>query len=222
MDNAMGPEPTVRYCGREFTAFQLEEVRSIIASPSFPTRHAISREVCRRLGWFKPDGGLKDMSCRVALLRMHADGRIQLPPARRSSPHAWTLTCTPAGDPQPVLEGTRGDLGRIELVQVRGRPLSGLWNELIARYHYLGYKPLPGAQIRYLAYAGSRPLAALGFGAAAWRVYDRDAYIGWSDEQRQAHLHLVVNHARFLVLPGIATSCPPHYMSWGTSICSVA
>ncbi len=44
----------------------------------------------------------------------------------------------------------------------------GLWNEFIHRYHDLGYKPLPGAQLRYCAYSGKTPLALLGFGAAAW------------------------------------------------------
>ena len=53
--------------------------------------------------------------------------------------------------------------------------------------------------MRYLVYAADRLLAALGFGAAAWRVYDRDAFIGWSDEQRAARSHRVVNLARFLI-----------------------
>ena len=26
---------------------------------------------------------------------------------------------------------------------------SRLWNEFVQRYHYFGYKPLPGAQLRY-------------------------------------------------------------------------
>jgi len=34
-------------------------------------------------------------------------------------------------------------------------------------------------------------------------VKPRDRYIGWSSEQRRRHLHLVVNHARFLILPWI-------------------
>jgi hypothetical protein len=33
------------------------------------------------LDWRRGNGGLKDMSCRVALLRMQADGLISLPPA---------------------------------------------------------------------------------------------------------------------------------------------
>ena len=34
---------------------------------------------CRRIGWFKPDGGLKDMMARVTMLAMHRDGLIALP-----------------------------------------------------------------------------------------------------------------------------------------------
>ena len=39
----------------------------------------LSKEFCRRIGWFKPDGGLKDMMARVAMLAMHRDCLIPLP-----------------------------------------------------------------------------------------------------------------------------------------------
>ena len=45
-------------------------------------RHALSREFCRRTGWLKPDGGLKDMMARVTMLAMHRDGVIALLPPR--------------------------------------------------------------------------------------------------------------------------------------------
>ena len=86
----------------------------------------------------------------------------------------------------------------------RTRKDSSLWNELIERYHYLGYNPLPGAQIRYLVFAGSHLPAALGFGAAAWKTAPRDNFIGWTAEQRVRNLHLIVNNARFLILPWVA------------------
>jgi hypothetical protein len=38
---------------------------------------------------------------------------------------------------------------RLELVQTK--KASGLWNEYIDRYLYLGYTKLPGARLRYLA-----------------------------------------------------------------------
>ena len=40
----------------------------------------LSKEVCGMFLWLKPDGKLKDMSCRVAKLRMHEDELIILPP----------------------------------------------------------------------------------------------------------------------------------------------
>ncbi|MEW6585168.1 MAG: hypothetical protein AB1442_06105, partial [Nitrospirota bacterium] len=52
-------------CGRRFTRADLDLIRRIIAADPASWRTKISREVCAALGWFKPDGGLKDMSCRV-------------------------------------------------------------------------------------------------------------------------------------------------------------
>ena len=46
-------------------------------------------------------------------------------------------------------------------------------------------------------------MACLLFGAAAWKVRARDAFIGWSAEQRQERLSLIVNNSRFLILPHV-------------------
>ena len=78
-----------------------------------------------------------------------------------------------------------------------------LWNEYIDRYHYIGFTPFAGAQMRYFVYAGSQVVALLGFSAAAWHLAPRDCFIGWSDEKRKENLHLLVNNARFLILPWV-------------------
>ena len=71
----------MKYCGREFTDFELERIRSLAAEPKM-TRRALSQRICQEFQWHKLDGGLKDMSCRVALLRMQKDNLVQLPPPR--------------------------------------------------------------------------------------------------------------------------------------------
>lgn len=72
------------------------------------------------------------------------------------------------------------------------------------RYHYLGHKTLPGAQLRYFIKSeNGTVLALIGFGASAWKTAPRDQFIGWSKEQREKRLHLIVNNARFLILPWV-------------------
>ncbi len=160
--------------------------------------------VCDLVGWTRPDGQRKDMSCRVAMLRMHRDGLIELPSPRGKNGNGRIRPKqTAAGEPgKPVTESV-GRLGELEFRPVLTRTDSRLWNELIERYHYLGYQPLPGAQLRYLVFGGSRLIAAMGFGASAWKVAPRDKFIGWTAKDRTDKLSLVVNNARFLILPWV-------------------
>ncbi len=79
-----------------------------------------------------------------------------------------------------------------------------LWNEFVARYHYLGFKTLVGAQMRYAVYdRNGWPLTMLGFSTAAWRLAPRYRFIGWTPEKREKNLPLVVDNPRFLILPWI-------------------
>jgi len=50
---------------------------------------------------------------------------------------------------------------------------------------------------------GDQLLAAIGFASSAWKLRSRDRFIDWDDNQRSANLKLVVNNARFLILPWI-------------------
>jgi hypothetical protein len=195
----------MRYCSRDFSAAELDLIRSIIArAQEHPTREAIARTVCQSLAWVKPNGGPKLVTAKVALLRMHRDGIIDLPPPLHGNGNGhWHPQPTSATDPGPLLTGTRRDLGTLTLHRVACRNDSRLWNELIERYHYLGHTPLPGAQIRYLIRSENHLLGAIGMGAAAWKVAPRDRFIGWTPAQREKHLHLVINQARFLILPWV-------------------
>ena len=203
----MSDADVFRYCGRDFTAMQLEQIRNIITEWPSANRAQLSRIVCAELDWKRPDGRLKDMSCRVAMLRMQKDGLLSLPPpTKRNGNGQRYQRRTPQAEPElfqviaPVNE-----LAGLHLVMVQGKcDRSHLWNEFIDRYHYLGYKPLPGAQIRYFAQTDEgQILALLGFGAAAWKAADRDSYIGWCATKRKANLHLIVNNSRFLILPWV-------------------
>jgi len=191
-----------RYCGRDFSEAELTQIRTLIAEDPRRTRAELSRLACQAMHWFKPDGGLKDMSCRVAMLRMQEDGLIQLPPPTRQRPET-RIRISVETDPQTPIQAPVHALPGLQLRLVGTRADSCLWNEFIHRYHYLGFKTLPGAQLRYWVMSGDRLVALLGFGAAAWQCAPRDHFIGWTHEQRQQNLHLIVNNARFLILPWV-------------------
>lgn len=191
-----------RYSGRDFSAEDLALIRALIADHPTCTRADLSRMTCQALDWYKADGGLKEMSCRVAMLRMQDDGLIQLPAPTGKRPESRILF-TEQTAPQAVIEQPANRLAPLQFCSVQSRDQSRLWNQYIHRYHYLGYKTLPGAQMRYFITSRDQFVALLGFGASAWQAAPRDNYIGWSHDQRKAQLHRVVNNARFLILPWV-------------------
>jgi hypothetical protein len=192
-----------RYCGRNFSKQELVVIRQLISENPSATRTVLSRLTCQALDWYKIDGGLKEMSCRVAMLRMQDDGLIKLPAPRHRHRPANKVQFTSATDPQPKINMPVHALPCVQLRIVRDRQQSRLWNEYIHRYHYLGYKPLPGAQLRYFIISENNIIALLGFGASAWQCAPRDKYIGWTHDQRKKKLQYIVNNARFLILPWV-------------------
>jgi len=195
----------MRYCGRDFSTSEIEGIRALISeNPKF-NRAQLSRQVCEILNWRRLDGRLKDMSCRVAMLRMQDDRLFQLPAPQNGNNNGKAyLRRTHLAEPQPLIQASSPKaLGGLHLSSVSRRSESHLWNEYIDRYHYLNYQPLPGAQLRYFAKANDRIVALLGFGDAAWKTAPRDRFIGWTKEQRELKLRFVVNNARFLILPWV-------------------
>ena len=140
-----------RYYGRDFTAEEMALLRALIAADPQPTRAALSREFCRRIRWFKPDGGLKDMMAKVTMLAMHRDGVIALPPPKGRQGRPRPIVFGPHTEPPLFPAPTTLDEVRPLYLRtvVRGTREGKLWNEFVARYHYLGYKTLVGAQMRY-------------------------------------------------------------------------
>jgi hypothetical protein len=134
---------------------------------------------------------------------MQADGLLTLPPPRNPKPvtyraHPDLEAAVLAPPTVPAV-----DLARLSVELVSAKRDSLLWNAYIQRHHYLGHQLMPGAQLRYFVRADTQVVALLAFGASAWKTRPRDEFIGWTHAQRQRALHLIVNNARFLIVPWI-------------------
>ena len=78
---------------------------------------------------------------------------------------------------------------------------TGRFDQLIVQHHYLKRSELVGEHLRYVAIYQGQWLALAAWCAPTWHLKARDAFIGWSDEQRRTRLPLLANNARLLVLP---------------------
>lgn len=97
-------------------------------------------------------------------------------------------------------ESDREILQEVEVRPVRPEE-EARWASVVRHHHYLGLRQLVGEAVRHVAEVNGVWVAALGWSSAALKVEARDAWIGWSPEQREQRLRLVAQNARFVLLP---------------------
>jgi hypothetical protein len=118
--------------------------------------------------------------------------------------------------PQPIavdtspIHGSLRDLPALSFRQVRRTPDEALFNSLLQNHHYLGYIQPVGEQLKFIVYAGSRPVALFAWSSAARHLGPRDRYLGWSAQARRHNIRGVAYNTRFLVLPWVQV---PHLAS---------
>ncbi|HUJ24238.1 MAG TPA: DUF4338 domain-containing protein [Bryobacteraceae bacterium] len=201
-----------RYRGRVFTAEDVVFIRQFIAQNPGASRRRLSAKLCEAWQWKQANGALRDMICRGLLLMLHRAGEIELPPVRQVSLNPFVERERPAPvllDTTPIA-GPLSALQSIELEQVRRTGDEPLFNSLMEQYHYLGYEQPVGEHLKYLAWAGGRPIACLAWSSAPRHLGSRDRYIGWNAEARRRNIRFLAYNTRFLILPWVQV---PHLAS---------
>lgn len=102
-----------------------------------------------------------------------------------------------------TISGKLSDFPPVRVELVTGSQWEPLWDRLMERHHYLGYRKLLGHRLKYIAFLENRPVAALSWSAPALKIAARDCFIGWSAIQRKRHLHQVAGNSRFLIPPWV-------------------
>lgn len=202
--------------GRPFGPEALAQVQTLLDQNEDWSRYRLSRELARLWNWRTAAGQLKDMAARTLLLKLQAQGWIELPPVRMKSPTRSGRAPVSAGltlDQSPIVSVLEDvlplpveELSRAEDPQGR-RQLEGALHQ----YHYLGYRSRVGQNLQYwVSDKQGRPLGCLVFGAPAWQCAVRDRWIGWSASQRARGLGGIVNNTRFLIFSWVRV---PHLAS---------
>src|SRR6202790_3408016 len=195
---------TWRYRGQTIDREQIAFLREFIRQHPTSSRWKLSRQLCEALDWRQTNGALRDVVCRGLLLMLERAGEIELPPVRRlirgqrrtgrRRPEAVLMNTTP-------LATTLKAWGPIDIRPVRRTADEPLFNSLMEHYHYLGYEQPVGEHLKYLVWAGGRPIACLAWSSAPRHLASRDRFIGWSGEARRRHIRYPAENTRFLILP---------------------
>jgi len=199
----------IEFSGRRFSSTDLDLVTQVTKRFSKLSLTELSKTLCELLEWKRPNGKLKYEECRTFLEKLRSENLISLPVVRKMKCTPRRIPLTQEGNPQPAVTGRLRQYEplSLRLVQACDGPWYALVNQYIQRYHYLNYRVPFGAQVRYLVESQTGGhLACLLFSSPAWKMAPRDAWIGWTDEQRRRNLQYVVSHSRFLILPWVLVS----------------
>ncbi|MEJ2731770.1 MAG: DUF4338 domain-containing protein [Deltaproteobacteria bacterium] len=201
-------ESILTYRGKTVTRQDVAFIQQLIHQNPLESRRRLSVKLCQAWNWRQANGAYRDMVCRGLMLALHRAGHIQLPAkkmtpnnplASRRGPEKITID-------RGAIEGKLSAMPPLAFRQVRRTDAEKLFNSLLAQYHYLGYTQPVGEHLKYIVYSQDRPIACLSWSSAARHIGCRDQYIGWSQTQRSANLHLMAYNSRFLILPWVRVS----------------
>jgi len=205
-------QPALSYRHRVITDEDLVFIRKLIAEHPESSRRNLSEKLCQAWGWVQANGALRSMVCRGMMLMLHRRGLIELPAVRRVSRNFLVERKKPEGGSvdQTLLSMSLGELGPLEVRQVRRTPEEALFNSLLEQHHYLGYTQPVGEHLKYLVFAQGRPIACVAWSSAPRHLGSRDRFIGWSAQARLKNIRLLAYNTRFLILAWVRV---PHLAS---------
>jgi hypothetical protein len=196
-------ETLFRYRGRSVTTADVQFINELIARHSGETRRRLSARLCEAWNWRQPNGALRDMVARGLMLALWRAGHIELPQIRQRPCNPLAARSRPLpmeADRTPLCASLR-ELGSLEFRQVRRTPEEPLFNSLLQQHHYLGYTQPVGEHLKFMVFAGSRPVALFAWSSAARHLGPRDRYVGWEPEQRRRNIRYLAYNTRYLI-PG--------------------
>src|SRR5262249_31195788 len=139
-------------------------------------------------------------------------GHIELPPVKFRPPNSLATKVKPAAievDTTPI-ETSLAELGSLIFRQVRREPDEPMFNALLEQHHYLGYSRPVGEHLKFMVYAGKRPVALFAWSSAPRHLASRDRFLGWAPDLRKQNIRYVAYNTRYLILPWVRV---PHLAS---------
>ena len=195
-----------RYRGKVLKQDDIAFIKDLIAQSPGLSRRKLSTKLCLAWNWVQVNGHPRDMVCRSLMLGLHRAGLIELPVQRQISINPLAVRKRrdlPLDLSWENLECSFGELGPIEIRQVRRTQEEKFFGSLMQAHHYLGYSQPVGEHLKYVYFAQGKPIALSAWSSSPRHLGARDRFIGWSPEKRRSNIHLLAYNTRFLILPWV-------------------
>ena len=195
----------ITQCGREITMQEIEQIKEIVNMFRQLSREELAQTIAENLEWYSASGTNKIDATLKLLEKLEAKDIIQLPKKKITAKYITrkTVPITEKTEPQPEITCKLNELYPVELEIEKDKNIIKLWNEYIARYHYIGYNKPFGYTMRYFIKSERGRLGCVLFSGASKSMGIRDNWIGWTEKQRLNNLAWVTNNSRFLIFPWV-------------------
>ena len=205
-------ETVLTFRGRAVTAADVAVIRELIAAHHGESRRRLSQRLCEAWEWRQANGAPRDMVARGLMLALARAGHIELPAVKWRPPNPLAERARPGSIEleRTQISGKLRELGALQFRQVRRTGEERCFNGLLEQHHYLGYSQPVGEQLKFMVFAGSRPVALFAWSSAPRHLSPRDRYLGWSPAVRQRNLRFLAYNTRYLILPWVNV---PHLAS---------
>lgn len=193
------------FLGKRFTRKQLYQIQETVSQFQDLSRRELAHTICEHFQWVTPKGSYKVQFCLSILKELENEGILKLPEIREKKRTTQKkIIWTDRTNEQETISCRLAELMPIKIETVIKKEDIADWNELVDRYHYLGYRHPIGCYLRYfITSKEGKRLGCLLFSNAVWSLFCRDEWIGWTSKQRIKNLELVINNNRFLIFPWV-------------------
>jgi hypothetical protein len=190
--------------GRTFSTEEIAYAKKIVNRCSTLSQIELAQTLCEHWEWFTASGSCKTTAC-LGLLRELEEKEFLILPKRANTIPKFVAQplITEKTKPQERIDANLKTYGDIKLTLAKTKKQKILFNEYLARYHYLGYKKPFGHTLRYFIKSPHCILGCLLIAGAAKSIAVRDQWIGWSRERRRKNLSWICNNTRFLIFPWV-------------------
>jgi len=194
------------HAGRQFKAEEISLIKE--TSRMYPklSQRELASTICELIGWVTPNGKPKRVQCSEFLRKLEAEGYIKLPALKVKNTRQERVKTAPGNRfPADKLTDVKEivNCGVLKLEKVEPGKKLTQWREYMRDCHKLGDPMVPGSHIRYMIKSEDQDLGCMLFSGASWALAPREKWIGWTTEEKNKRLQLIINNSRFLILPWV-------------------